>query len=148
MNKAVSKFWPAGRLFAFLVVVLAAFAPFVSAQDTAQTVREAMYERYLEFASYVKGGSIVPHWMADGSSFWYAEAGLEGTVIWKVDPQTNIKEPLFDTLRLHKALLPLLSHEPSSLGLPFEDFTFVDTSENVVRFTVEEWAKDRKFDLS
>ncbi len=30
-----------------------------------------MYYRYLEFPSYVKGGSIEPHWMADASSFWY-----------------------------------------------------------------------------
>ena len=140
MNKAVSNLWPVGKLFAFLVVVLAAITQIVCAQDTVQSEREAMYERYLEFASYVKGGSIEPHWMADGSSFWYTEGGLEGTVIWKIDPQTNIKEPLFDTLRLNKALLPLLSHEPSFLGLPFEDFTFVDTSENVVRFTIEEWA--------
>ena len=25
--------------------------------------REAMYYRYLEFASYIRGGSIEPHWM-------------------------------------------------------------------------------------
>jgi hypothetical protein len=32
-----------------------------------------MYYPYLEFPSLVKGGSIEPHRMADGSSFWYAE---------------------------------------------------------------------------
>jgi hypothetical protein len=48
-------------------------APVVSAQDTAQSEREAMYYPYLEFPSLVKGGSIEPHRMADGSSFWYAE---------------------------------------------------------------------------
>ena len=41
------------------------------AQQGGQSEREAMYYRYLEFPSYVKGGSIEPHWMADGSSFWY-----------------------------------------------------------------------------
>ena len=25
------------------------------------------------FLTVVKGGSIEPHWMAEGSSFWYAE---------------------------------------------------------------------------
>lgn len=48
-------------------------APVVSVQDTAQSEREAMYYRYLEFPFLVKGGSIEPHWMADGSSFWYTE---------------------------------------------------------------------------
>ena len=47
--------------------------PLVRAQESAQSEREAMYYRYLEFASLVKGGSIEPHWMADGSSFWYSE---------------------------------------------------------------------------
>jgi hypothetical protein len=56
---------------------LAVIATPVLGQETAQSEREAMYYRYLEFASYVKGGSIQPHWMADGSSFWYAEGGPE-----------------------------------------------------------------------
>ena len=59
-----------------------------------------MYYRYLEFPSYVKGGAIEPHWMADGSSFWYAEGAPDNTVIYKVDPKANTKTPMFDTARL------------------------------------------------
>ncbi|MGH8057683.1 MAG: DPP IV N-terminal domain-containing protein, partial [Candidatus Entotheonellia bacterium] len=106
------------------------------AQEAAHSEREAMYYRYLEFASYVKGGSITPHWMAGGSSFWYAEGAPANRVIWKVDPKANTKTPLFDTARLRKALTPLLGHEPPHQGLPFEDFTFVN-GENVVKFAVE-----------
>ncbi len=76
--------------------------------ETAQAEREAMYYRYLEFPSYVRGGSIQPHWMANGSSFWYAEGAPANTVIYKVDPNANTKTPLFDTGRLRKALTPLL----------------------------------------
>ena len=53
----------------------------VHAQEASQSEQEAMYYRYLEFASYVKGGSVEPHWMADGSSFWYVEGAPENTVI-------------------------------------------------------------------
>ncbi len=78
-----------------------------------------MYYRYMEFASYVKGGSVEPHWMADGSSFWYAEGAPANTIIWKVDPKTNTKTPLFDTERLRQALTPTLGHEPPYKRLPF-----------------------------
>ncbi|MEE8257798.1 MAG: hypothetical protein V3R60_07920, partial [Acidobacteriota bacterium] len=125
---------------AFFVVVLSCLvviAPLVGAQEDEQSEREAMYERYLEFPYYVKGGSIEPHWMADGSSFWYGEGGPEETVIWKVDPVANTKEPLFDTARLRKVLTPLLRHEPPSQGLPFEEFAFVER-EKAVKFAVED----------
>ena len=112
-----------------LVVGLAATTPLVPAQEAPQSERKAMYERYLEFPSYVKGGRIEPHWMADGSSFWYAEGAPANTVIWKVDPNKNTKIPLFDTAWLREALTPLLGHEPPYQGLPFEEFTFVDRSE-------------------
>ncbi len=73
---------PKEIMFGILVAALTIIAPPVRAQETKQSPtgsgqvddsthraeREAMYYRYLEFASYVKGGSIQPHWMADGSS--------------------------------------------------------------------------------
>ncbi|MCH7601947.1 MAG: DPP IV N-terminal domain-containing protein [Planctomycetes bacterium] len=117
---------------------LGVFASPGFAQEAEQSAREAMYYRYLEFASYVKGGSIEPHWMADGSSFWYAEGAPDNTVIYKVDPKANTKTPLFDTARLRQALTPTLGHEPPYKGLPFEEFTFVDENETAVSFTVED----------
>ncbi len=93
----------------------------VNAQPKDQSEREAMYYRYLEFPSYVKGGSIEPHWMADGSSFWYAEGAPTNTVIWKVDPKANTKTPLFDTARLRQALTPLLGHQPPYRGKSEEE---------------------------
>ncbi len=124
-------------LFLLVLLSLAVIAPLVRAQQAEQSEREAMYYRYLEFASYVKGGSIQPHWLADGSSFWYAEGAPANTVIYKVDPRASIKKPLFDTARLRQALTPLLGHEPPYQGLPFSDFSFVD-GEKAVRFTVED----------
>ncbi len=125
-----------GAFFLLVLLCLAMTTPLVRAQEAEQSEREAMYSRYLEFASYVKGGKIEPHWMADGSSFWYAEGAPANTVIYKVDPKNNTKEPMFDTARLRQALTPLLGHEPPYQGLPFERFTFVDKSEKRVKFAV------------
>ena len=125
-------------LFLLVVLCLAVIAPLVRAQQAELSEQEAMYYRYLEFASYVKGGSVDPHWMADGSSFWYAEGAPANTVIWKVDPGANTKTLLFDTARLRKALTPLLGHEPPYQVLPFDKFTFMDKGEKAVKFTVEE----------
>ncbi len=121
----------------FLIAGLVVIAPFVSAQEAAQSEREAMFDRYLEWAwLHLKGGSIQPHWMADGSSFWFAEGAPANTVIWKVDPDANTKTPLFDTRRLRESLTPLLGREPPHQGLPFDGFTFVD-GERAVEFSVE-----------
>ncbi len=136
-------FRPKRAMVVVLVVGLAAIAPVVRAQEaqhpateSKQAEREAMYRRYLEFASYVKGGSIQPHWMADGSSSWYAEEAPANTVIYKVDPRANTKRSLFDTTRLRRALTRLLGHEPPYQGLPFDTFTFMD-GEKAVKFSLE-----------
>ncbi len=121
---------------ASVLISLAVIATPVLGQETAQSEPEAMYYRYLDFASYVKGGSIEPHWMADGSSFWYAEGAPANTVIYKVDPKANTKAPLFDTARLQKALEPLLEDAPPHEGLPFVEFTFADEGERAVEFSV------------
>lgn len=95
-----------------------ALAPVTVAQQPPPSEREAMYNRYLECASYVKGGSITPHWMADGSSFWYAEGAPSNTVIWKVDPKANIK-----TAFLGSDSAPAREHErarPRIVGRGFD----------------------------
>ena len=125
------------RSVVIFLCCLALIPSAVHAQEASQFARQAMYHRYLEFASYVKGGSIEPHWMADGSSFWYAEGGPDNTVIWRVDPSANTKTPLFNTARLRQALTAVLGHEPPYQGLPFAEFTFVD-GEKAVKFTVED----------
>ncbi len=94
------------------VIGLVLVAQPVNAQPKDQSPREDMYRRYLEFPSYVKGGAIDPHWMADGSSFWYVEGAPENTIIYKVDPKANTKTPLFDTARLRQALAGVLGSEP------------------------------------
>ncbi len=125
-----------GIVLVFLIICFVHVSPLWGAQQALESEREAMYYRYLEFPSYVKGGSVEPHWMADGSSFWYAEGAPENTIIYKVDPKANTRTELFDIARLRRAVTPLLDHEPAYEGLPFEEFTFVDEGEKKVRFSV------------
>jgi len=126
----------AARGIVLLVTSMVVSTSLARAQQAEPSEREAMYYRYLEFASYVKGGSIEPYWMVDGSSFWYAEGAPENTVIWRVDPNANTKTTLFDTVRLRQALTALLGHEPPYQGLPFAEFSFVE-GEKAIKFTVE-----------
>ena len=107
-----------GRVAAVVLIALPLAAPSLAySQESTQSEREAMYYRYMEFASYIEDGNIDSHWMADGSSFWYAESAPANTVIYKVDPRANTKTPLFDTARLRQALTPLLGYQPPSQGL-------------------------------
>ncbi|MEO6331561.1 MAG: DPP IV N-terminal domain-containing protein [Gemmatimonadaceae bacterium] len=121
----------------WLVPLLLGLAPVgLNAQGAQQSERETIYRRYFDFASYVKGGSIQPHWMADGSSFWFAEGEPINTVIWKIDPNSSTRTRLFDTARLRSALTRVLGHEPAQEGLPFTDFEFL-AGDRAVRFSVE-----------
>jgi len=119
-----------------LVLILLFLSIPIRAEVNKHSERRKIFDQYLRFASMVKGGTIQPHWMADGNSFWYAEGAPDATVILKVDPAADTKEPLFDSERLRRALTPVLGHEPPYKGLPFSKFAFVD-GEKAVKFTVE-----------
>ena len=83
------------------------------------------------------------NWMADGRSFWFAEGAPENTVIFKVDPKSNSRIPLFDGPRLRRSLAQALGHEAPYQGLPFERFVFGE-GEKTIQFSVEgkEWSCD------
>lgn len=80
-------------------VALVLFAPGILAQRAGDADRQAMYRRYVELTSSLRGGFVQAHWMADGSSFFYAEGAPANTIIWKVDSIAT-KAPLFDVGRL------------------------------------------------
>jgi dipeptidyl-peptidase-4 len=102
----------------------------VRADDRA--LREQMFDRYLDLASQVRGGTIEPHWLADGSSFWFDEGAPDHTIIYTVAPGAGTKSPLVDPKRLSAALEGLLGHGLPSDGLPFESFTYEDDHSVIV----------------
>jgi dipeptidyl aminopeptidase/acylaminoacyl peptidase len=134
-----------------LAVASCVFVTAAHAQTTKDPERWALYDLYygptdLRFPDgrqfvgrFIKRGIIHPHWMNDGSSFWYAEGVPESTTIHIVDPESNTQRELFDVLRLRDALAPLLGHEPQYQGIPFREFTFTD-DETAVQFAVEDRA--------
>ena len=128
-------FEPSVRSGRLAVLFLVCAAPALFSKGGEAFKNEDIFQRYLNFGSLVKGGIITPHWLADGNCFWYAEGAPAETIIYKVDPVANTKDPLFDIPRLRKALAPLLGHEPPYKGLPFETFAFV--GEKAVQFSVE-----------
>ncbi len=112
------------------------------ADQPGQSEREVMFRRYLDFASYVDGGEVQPHWLADGSSFWYVDERDDGRVLLKVDPVSNTSLPFFATDRLRAAVGQMLGHEPEGEGVPFDAFDLIE-NESAVVFEVE----DRRFVL-
>ena len=101
-----------------------------------ESKRVSMYRKYLDFSSHVKGGRVEANWMADGSSFWYADDKEE--VLWKVDPSTASRTPLFDNERLKASLEKALTDRQPGRGLPFDKFDFVDGSQSSVRLEIGE----------
>jgi dipeptidyl aminopeptidase/acylaminoacyl peptidase len=111
-----------------------AAASLARAQTTADA--EAMYRRYLGLGSLVRNAAVRAAWLPDGSGFWFALGAPESTVVYRVDPRANTREPLFDVSRLRQALRRDLGREPPGSGLPFRQFSFGD-GQRSVRFALE-----------
>ena len=120
-----------------VALVLASISTRLYSQDAKQAEHEAMYRKYLEFSSYVKGGRVEPRWMADGNSFWYVEGAPGDPIFWKVDPETDTgPTPFFDVHRLRAALVRAIGRQEPDQRLPFDSFTFADDRESAIRFQV------------
>src|SRR5687768_16219990 len=94
--------------------------------------RLTRFYQFMDPASLVAGGRIAPHWMRDGSSFWYAHGSHHDTVILRVDGETGNAAPLFDVTATRKALGALLGCDTPYKGLPFD--TFVELADGRYRF--------------
>lgn len=111
-------------------------------EDAAFSESEGVYRAYLSYQDLVRGGQVTPSWILNGPSFWYADGGPQDRMIWRVDPETNTKEPLFDVARLRMALTDALGEEPAGRGVPFVRLVFV--GERSVKFALEgaDWRID------
>ena len=135
----------------FLVSISAAVGLMVCIGELgAQSQRDvAIYQsfrRYQQFQRVAQRAPLKPHWMADGSSFWYSEGSPANTIIWKVNPKANQQErktQLFDTMRLRDKVKTAIGQEPPGTGVPFHSFVFEDDTERTLRFTV----RDQEFTL-
>ena len=83
-------------------------------------------------AELVLGAKITPHWLADGSRFWYRVSTPAGPRFVLADPLAGIRTEAFDHDRLAKALavaagadidpaaLPMIAIEPSDGEIVFD----------------------------
>ncbi|MFC4311921.1 prolyl oligopeptidase family serine peptidase [Steroidobacter flavus] len=93
------------------------------------------FDRFMDPVGLVVGGRVVPNWLSDGASFWYAQGGPSDTVILRVDGATGHVAPLFDVHRTRQALGALLRRDLPNRGLPFE--TVADLGEDRYRFSFD-----------
>ena len=52
----------------------------------------------------VSGDVVQPEWLKDGNRFWYRNKLADGSEFVLVDPVTNSRRPLFDHVRLARAM--------------------------------------------
>jgi dipeptidyl aminopeptidase/acylaminoacyl peptidase len=88
----------------------------VHGQDAAE--REAMYRRYMDFESYIIGGSVMPHWMEDGSRFWYEQDDPEGSVVFLMDPVANTRTRLDAPPATQAGETSVATSRPNGLASP------------------------------
>lgn len=74
----------------------------------------------VRLATLVKNASVEPHWIGDGSRFWYTRQDEEGYSVVLVDCLTGERQSMFDVHRMSEALAQLAG--PTAQGLaPFPD---------------------------
>jgi dipeptidyl aminopeptidase/acylaminoacyl peptidase len=76
-------------------------------------------ELKLVYADYV-----APHWMKDGSRFWYRVTTPQGADYVRIDPVTLTRGPLFDNDRLAAAISHATDSTYDPAHLPFVEFRF------------------------
>ena len=96
---------------------------------------EERFARYLRLGSLVRGGSIEPHWLPDGDSFWYSEPEAAGPMVYVVGAEGE-RRRLFDVPRLRAALEAHLGHSLTLAGVPFATFEMSEDG-NRVTFDLE-----------
>ena len=121
------------RFLAGLCLMAAMAVPSLAVDIPAD--REAAYQGYLDYQRMIDGGRVVPHWLPDGSTFWYEAGGPNAREILKVDPAENTVAPLFDVARLRTALTEALGHAPAGGGVPFATFQWAGP--DAVSFALE-----------
>lgn len=89
--------------------------------------------------------AVDPHWMKNGSRFWYAYETTQGKKWIMVDPVKLTKSPLFDNDKLAAALTRIIKDPIDGKHLQLDNLKFV-RDENWVRFEVKSTLDEEKKD--
>ncbi|HLI50893.1 MAG TPA: DPP IV N-terminal domain-containing protein, partial [Thermomicrobiaceae bacterium] len=74
---------------------------------------------------------VTPHWIGDGSRFWYRRASRQGSEFILVDPDAGTREPAFDHVRLAAELSKTARTPYTGDQLPFEAIDFNETGDAI-----------------
>ena len=89
------------------VMALGCLLLWTGAASGQSATQDSVYRQMLGFRSLVKGGSVAPHWMEDGRSFWYLEGGPDSSVALRVDPAANRVDRMLDVDRVRQSVAAL-----------------------------------------
>jgi hypothetical protein len=76
----------------------------------------------------------IPHWLSDGTRFWYRATRAQGADFVMVDPVRNLRRQVFDNARLAAAMSLANDTAYDPTRLPFTTFNYVD-GEQFIEFT-------------
>lgn len=98
----------------------------------AQQVTYARAEQLLDWNTrlLVAGDEVRPSWLKDGNRFWYRNKTGTGAEFILVDPVAATRAPLFDHVRLARAMTLAGDTAFEAHKLPFQSFEFASDGDN------------------
>lgn len=98
----------------------------------AQQVSYSRAEQLLDWntRTLVAGDEVRPSWLKDGNRFWYRNKTNSGAEFILVDPVAAARGPLFDHVRLARAMTLAADTAFEAHKLPFQAFEFTDDGQN------------------
>ncbi len=99
---------------------------------SAQTVSYSRAEQFLDWntRTLIAGDQVQPGWLKDGNRFWYRNKTNTGAEFVLVDPASGSRGPLFDHVRLARAMTLAGDTAFEAHKLPFETFRFTRDGDN------------------
>ncbi|MEO6301589.1 MAG: DPP IV N-terminal domain-containing protein [Bacteroidia bacterium] len=119
-----------------IIIVLLLNSAFLRSQTKQSASDIAMYHNYLNLPSYISYIPLYPHWLKDGSHFWYSEVINGKNMIYVFDPFKNKKSELFDSKKFVNSLSKYVDSSNLNNGIPFKDFEFIN-NEKEIKFKIE-----------
>lgn len=98
----------------------------------AQQVSYARAEQFLDWntRTLIAGDQVQPQWLKDGNRFWYRNKTTSGSEFILVNPATASRAPLFDHVRLARAMTLAGDTAFEAHKLPFQTFRFTQDGDN------------------
>ncbi len=115
---------------------------FAALMGMSQTLHQkANYDAAAKYSServrnMVFSTSVDPHWLKNGTQFWYSYRTSEGETYWLVDAARRTKSPLFDNVNMAAQMSRLTGDPYDAQHLGISKFEFIE-NQTAIRFGVK-----------